>query len=276
MRTWNLILCLLLGTLINVIQAAKVDSLLVYSNSMDKKVKVMTILPDKAVKGEECPVVYLLHGCGNDGKHWLFVKPNLPEIADRDGIIFVCPDAEQSWYWDSPIDNRFRYETFVSKELISYIDRHFPTKANRNQRAVCGFSMGGHGALWLAIRHKDVFGVTGSMSGGLDIRPFPEEWNMKNMLGERDSNLDVWNNHTVINLLDRLKNGELAIIIDCGTSDFFYGVNKAVHDQLLIRKIDHDFITRPGNHNYMYWRKSIDFQILFFKNFFEREINSTN
>lgn len=59
------------------------------------------------------------------------------------------------------------------------------------------------------------------MSGGLDIRPFPDSWNMKARLGEYASNKEVWDNHTVINQLDRLKDGSLAIIIDCGADDFF-------------------------------------------------------
>ncbi len=60
------------------------------------------------------------------------------------------------------------------------------------------------------------------MSGGLDIRPFPDSWNMKARLGEYASNKEVWDNHTVINQLDRLKDGSLAIIIDCGADDFFF------------------------------------------------------
>ena len=131
--------------------------------------------------------------------------------------------------------------------------------------------MGGHGAMWNAIRNQDVFGAAGSTSGGLDIRPFPNNWGMKKYIGERDRNLDALNNHTVINLLDRLKNGDLAIIIDCGVSDFFYGVNKAVHERLLQLKIGHDFIARPGGHNDTYWNNSIDYQIKFFKKYFEKE-----
>ena len=122
-----------------------------------------------------------------------------------------------------------------------------------------------------AIRHQDVFGAVGSTSGGLDIRPFPDNWNMKAYIGNRDENLEVWNNHTVINQLDRLKNGSLAIIIDCGVGDFFLAVNKAVHERLLSQKIDHDFILRPGGHNHEYWNNSIGYQIKFFKKFFDKK-----
>ena len=253
-------------------QAAQVDTLMVRSESMNKDIKVVAVRPDKAVKGEKCPVVYLLHGYSGNAKSWIEIKPELPQIADRDGIIFVCPDGGYaSWYWDSPIIPEHRYETFVSKELINYVDENLNAIPNRSKRAITGLSMGGHGAMWLAIRHLDIFGAVGSTSGGLDIRPFPNNWSMKKYIGERDENLERWNNSTVINLLDRIKNGDLAIIIDCGVDDFFFGVNKAVHERLLQQKVGHDFIARPGAHNGAYWKNSIEYQILFFKKHFEKE-----
>ena len=254
------------------IQAAQVDTLMVRSNSMDKDIKVVAIRPDKAVKGEKCPVIYLLHGHSNNARTWMETRPDLHKIADQEGIIFICPDGGyNSWYWDSPLVKDYRYETFISDELINYVDKHFATLPDRSKRAITGFSMGGHGAMWLAIRHQDVFGAVGSSSGGLDIRPFPNTWGMKTHLGERDENFEVWNNHTVINQLDRLKDGALAIIIDCGVDDFFFGVNKAVHERLLEQKVGHDFIARPGGHGHKYWNNSIVYQIKFFKKFFEKE-----
>ena len=254
------------------LQAAQVDTLMVRSESMKKDIQIVAVRPDKAVKGEKCPVIYLLHGYSGHAKTWIQIRPDLPEIADRDGIIFVCPDGGyDSWYWDSPLLKEKRYETFISKELIAYVDQHLNAIPDRSKRAITGLSMGGHGAMWNAIRHQDVFGAAGSTSGGLDIRPFPDNWNMKTYIGNRDENLEAWNNHTVINQLDRLKNGSLAIIIDCGVDDFFLAVNKAVHERLLDQKIAHDFILRPGAHNGEYWQNSIGYQIKFFKNFFEKE-----
>ena len=252
------------------IRAAVVDTLSVHSKSMNKEIEVVTVRPDKAANGEKCPVMYLLHGHGGHAKTWILIKPDLPQIADREGIIFVCPDGKDSWYWDSPLNKDFRYETFVSQELVEYIDSRFATKADRAHRAIAGLSMGGHGGLWLSIRHKDVFGGGGSMSGGLDIRPFPDSWGMKKQLGEKASNRAVWDSHTVINQLDKIKDGDLAILIDCGTDDFFLEVNKATHEKLLQQKISHDFIVRPGAHNAAYWSNAIDYQILFFKKFFQR------
>ena len=101
------------------LQAAQVDTLMVRSESMNKDIQIVAIRPDKAVKGEKCPVIYLLHGYGGHAKTWIQIRPDLPEIAERDGIIFICPDGTRSsWYWDSPTVKESRYETFISKEMI--------------------------------------------------------------------------------------------------------------------------------------------------------------
>lgn len=247
--------------------ASKVDTIMVKSPSMNKDVQVVTVTPDK--KGNY-PVVYLLHGYTGNAKSWIALKPELRQIADKDGLIFVCPDGKNSWYWDSPKDPSSRYETFVSKELIDYIDSHYPTIANKKGRAIAGLSMGGHGAMWLSMRHKDVFGAAGSMSGGLDIRPFPNSWSMSKLLGAESQNRDIWESHTAINQIDFLDNGDLALIIDCGYKDFFFEINNDFHKKLLKYRIEHDFIARPGEHNGEYWRNAVDYQILFFKKFFNR------
>lgn len=271
MKRRNILVGLLLCLLAVSVQAARVDTVLVKSPSMNKDVKVVYVLPDKAVDGKACPVVYLLHGYSGNARSWVELKPELPQIADGKGIIFVCPDGKNSWYWDSPKNSAYRYETFVTSELVEYTDGHYTTVPDRKSRAISGLSMGGHGALWSAIRHKDVFGAVGSMSGGVDIRPFPKNWEMSKQLGEQAENKELWEAHTVVNQLDKIENGDLAIIVDCGEADFFLEVNKDLHKRLLERKIDHDFITRPGGHTGTYWSNSIDYHILFFEKFFRKK-----
>jgi len=185
-------------------------------------------------------------------------------------ILFVSPDGGyDSWYFDSPVDSSVRYETFMSKELITYIDSHYPTIPDRTHRAITGLSMGGHGALYLAIRHKDLFGAAGATSGGVDFRPFPDNWGIKKDLGNITENRNNWDANTVITAVDNLSNGDLKIIFDCGTSDFFLTVNRNLHQKLLDKKIDHDYIERPGGHNGQYWKNSIDYQVLFFWKYFQ-------
>lgn len=254
------------------IQAAQVDTISVWSNSMKKNVKNVVILPDNYTPGQQnkLPVVYLLNGHTGNHRSWIALKPQLPAIATEKQFIFVCPDGNNSWYWDSPVNPEYKYETYISEELIPYIDQHYASLADPKGRGITGLSMGGHGAMWLAIRHKDLFSVVGSSSGGVDIRPFPNNWGMKQLLGEEKDNQEIWDNHTVFTQLDSLKNGELAIIIDCGVDDFFYEVNKNVHNKLIELKIDHDFISRPGSHNAAYWVNAIDYQLLFMQKAFER------
>lgn len=252
--------------------AAGVERLSVPSASMNKEIPVLVILPDIALasEGGDCPVVYLLHGYGGNAETWLTIKPDLPQIADQKGIIFVCPDARNSWYWDSPIDPAFRYETFVASELVEYVDLHYKTVTDREGRAITGLSMGGHGALWIAFRHQETFGACGSMSGCADIRPFPKNWEISRRLGSLAENPKLWDEYTVINNLDSLRSEALAILIDCGVEDFFLDVNKELHASLLTRQIDHDFTIRPGGHNRAYWHNAIDYQILFFEKYFRR------
>lgn len=254
------------------VRAARVDTIMVKSPSMKKEVQVVYVLPDKTLgkKAEACPAVYLLHGYGGNARTWVGLKPELTKIADEKGIIFVCPDGKNSWYWDSPKNPAYRYETFVASELVEYTDEHYAAIPEKKARAIAGLSMGGHGALWLAIRHNDTFGAAGSTSGGVDIRPFPKNWEMNLQLGEYEADKALWDQHTVITQIDKIKDGDLALIIDCGEQDFFLNVNKALHERLLEKSISHDFITRPGSHNGKYWSNSIDYQILFFDKFFKR------
>lgn len=250
------------------LQAATVDTINVRSRAMQKDIQVVVIAPEKKAKPGR--TIYLLHGYSGNAKSWIGIKPDLPEIADRYNVFFVCPNGQNSWYWDSPKDPSFRYETFVSGELVDYIDTHYPTQKNREGRAVTGLSMGGHGALWLAFRHPDVFGAAGSTSGGVDIRPFPQNWEMSKQLGDYEQNKAIWDSHTVINQVERIRNDQLALIIDCGYQDFFFEVNNNFHQKLLDHKINHDYLTRPGGHNSEYWNNSIDYQILFFVKYFDR------
>ena len=110
-------------------QAARVDTIMVKSPSMNKEVQVVYVLPDKALgeEAEACPVVYLLHGYGGNARSWVGLKPELPKIADEKGIIFVCPDGKNSWYWDSPKNQAYRYETFVASELVKHTDKNYAT-----------------------------------------------------------------------------------------------------------------------------------------------------
>jgi S-formylglutathione hydrolase FrmB len=253
-------------------KSGTIDTVTIQSNTLKKETKVLVISPtNSANKKESYPVVYLLHGYGGDYKQWNDVAPQLQYQADLHKIIFVCPDGGKgSWYFDSPIDSTIRYESYITKELVPYIDLHFSTQSKASSRAITGLSMGGHGAMYLAIRHGDLFGAAGSSSGGVDFTPFPKKWDISKALGDYLLNKERWQQNTVLYQVNTLKNDQLAIIIDCGVDDFFIDVNRSLHQRLLELKINHEYTERPGGHTSTYWKENIDFQILFFKKFFSK------
>ena len=260
--------------------AGNVDTIQIQSSYLKKATKFVVIQPSN--QGQQLnqlntqaryPVVYLLNGYDGNYAQWTKTAPQLAKTADELKIIFVYPDGgKSSWYFDSPTDSSMQYESYIIKELVPYVDANFPTKANPKSRAITGLSMGGHGGLYLAIRHSDVFGAAGSTSGGFDFRPFPKSWNLPNILGEYETNQARWYDYTVMRQVELLTNKQLAIIFDCGVDDIFIKVNRALHEKLLQLKIDHDYIERSGGHNHAYWRSSIDFQMLFFHQFFQKNI----
>ena len=252
--------------------SADIQNIRIHSVSMDKEIPAVVVLPDGYSESARFPVLYLLHGYGGNQNDWINGVPDIKNYADLYNFIIVCPDGNaSSWYFDSPVDKSWQYETYIVKELTSWIDKQYRTIASREGRAITGLSMGGHGALYLAFRNSDIFGAAGSMSGGVDLRPFPLNWDIAKRLGNYAEYPENWENNTVINLVHKLTPGLLNIIIDCGVSDFFWTVNRNLHEKLLERNIPHDFISRPGGHSWEYWANSIAFQTVFFHKFFTQK-----
>lgn len=271
LKKLSLVVCWIVFCFSN-LQAATVDTVLTSSAAMQKQIKAVVVLPDAYKKGGRFPVVYLLHGFGGNYADFTKNYPVIKQCADQYKMILVCADGNvSSWYLDSPVDEKWKYETYVAGELVNWIDQHYKTIVSNRGRAITGLSMGGHGALSLAFKHSDVFGAAGSMSGGVDIRPFPNNWLIAQRLGPEAEFPERWKENSVIENIHRIKPNQLSLIVDCGTDDFFYPVNLAFHERLLSAKIPHDFIVRPGAHNSAYWANSITFQLLYFNNFFNKK-----
>ncbi len=90
-------------------------------------------------------------------------------------------------------------------------------------------------------------------------------------LGDTLSKADNWKNYSVINVVEQYPKDSVAIIIDCGTDDFFFEVNRELHAKLVKLKIPHDYIERPGKHEWAYWKNAVQYQFLFFSNYFKKE-----
>ncbi len=247
------------------------DVVQVESKAMGRPMSAILVTPEDYDQGQTpYPVVYLLHGYSGDYRNWS-EKADLPAASDRYGIIIVCPEGGyNSWYLDSPIDPTSQYESWIVSDLVVWVDTYYRTMDTRKFRAITGLSMGGHGALYLAIRHPDVFGAAGSMSGGVDLRYSTKRWEIADKLGSFEDYPERWETHSVVGMVDQIQTDSIALFIDCGVDDFFIGVNRTLHNLLLDREIPHEYIERPGGHSWGYWTHALDYHLLFFRQVFDR------
>jgi S-formylglutathione hydrolase FrmB len=258
---------------IQLAQAGYVDTARIYSPSMKKTISASVVVPDTYKNSNNpYPVVYLLHGYSGNYRDWVNLVPQLTSYVDQFKCIVVCPDGGySSWYWDSPIDENFKYETHIVSEVVPFIDSAYRTIHNRNGRAITGLSMGGHGGLYLGWRHSNIFGACGSMSGGVDINSSRSKFDIAKRIGDSSTYPTRWEDYSVKGVVKKPSEFPLKIIVDCGTEDFFYDINKALHQQLLQLKVKHEYIERPGGHTWQYWANAVPYQLLFFQRFFNQQ-----
>jgi S-formylglutathione hydrolase FrmB len=183
-----------------------------------------------------------------------------------------------------------RYEDYIVVDLVRDVDAKYRTIARREARAVAGESAGGNGAMALALRNKQVFSAVASHSGALAllyegpqpyekgkarfhsrIDPNPRKKEVEDMFG-----LDIaeWRRHDPYSLAATLKNGELAIYVDCGSEDEagFHDHALAFHDRLLELGIAHRFESVPGKHHDDFWKTRIGHSLKFHAEHFKASL----
>ncbi len=238
------------------------------SAAMSETLRATVVLPDDYARanrnGERYPVVYLLHGSGGDHTDWTS-NTHIAALADRYRVILVMPDGgHESWYIDSPFDSGSRYETFIGDEVVSYVDSHFRTIATQRARAITGLSMGGFGALRIALDRPDTFGAVGSISGAVDPRCCEDEPGIDHVFGDPGRHPSFWNRNVIVESARAFVRAHLDVTIDCGRDDAFVGSNRTLHERLVALGVPHDYAERPGGHTWDYWSNAIRYQMRFF------------
>ncbi len=240
-----------------------------------------------AATDKRYPVVYLLHGYSGNYTNWyLKMKAagrSLTALADRFGTIIVMPDGKYcSWYLDAPTGSEdhadWQWETVITKHLVPEVDRRYRTWAEPAGRGITGLSMGGHGAIYLAARNPDLFSACGSMSGVMDLTNTSRPDALVRRLGPKEENRDRWLAYSAIGQeavggrSSTERAGEpasptagrgLGLLVDCGIDDIFIEDNRVFRKQLLERGIPHDYIERPGAHNWDYWINALPYHMQF-------------
>ena len=264
-------------------QAAKVDTLAIPSTAMGKTYNAAVVLPNSYSKSKtKYPVMYLLHGAYGHFRDWLNSTPNrmtVKDLADQYDIIIVMPEGETfSFYLDSPVNKGSQFETYITKEVVQKIDQTYRTINDKKGRAITGLSMGGHGALYLATKHPDLYAAAGSMSGAVDMGTMknmgvdtPERIDklMEPVFGPQGAPQEVYAANAVLNMVDKMKANALPLIIDCGVDDFLIGPNRELHRRLVYSKVPHEYTERPGSHTWEYWENALPYHALFFSKIFK-------
>ncbi len=253
------------------------ESLKVKSAALGTEVKYNIYFPaDYDKSNRRYPVLYLLHGYSDDETGWSqFGEVNL--IADKaiesgysTSMIIVMPDAAVTWYINS-FDGKTKYEDFVVKELIPFIDATYRTRAQKRYRAVAGLSMGGYGTLIMATKHPELFAAAAPLSAAVytdeQVIAMPDgQWNgeFAMLYGTGLKGKDRLNEHFLKNsILNIVATGNVEDLkkvryyIDCGDDDFLIKGNMALHAAMIDKHIPHEFRVREGAHNWTYWRESL-------------------
>ena len=256
----------ILVLLLDIIQAGTADKVQIYSVSMGKNIPTLVVLPDHYAQSDlHFNTLLLLHGHGGNYMDWQS-HTDLRPYADQFQFIIVCPDGSRnSWYLDSPVDQDSQYETFIIDEFIPWLENEYRI----NDIAITGLSMGGHGALYLSIRHPKLFSAASSMSGGVALMHATKSWDIAQKLGPYEKFPHRWEQYSIVGIISDLETLAFPVLIDCGTDDFFIGINRELHRILLEKGIKHVYTEFPGAHTWEYWVHALDYHLFYLQHQFK-------
>jgi len=226
--------------------------------------------PDYESSQRDYPVLYLLHGGGDDQTGWVQFGEvlHITDKAIREGIatpmIIVMPDANtgRRGYFNSP-DGKWRYEDFFFEELLPFVEKTYRIKGDKRYRAVAGLSMGGGGSFMYALHHPELFSSACPLSasaGPLSIDQLKERLGRMGETYEEEGLQAYYERHNALSLIESTPAEQLKSVnwyIDCGDDDFLYEGNSLVHIALRKKEIPHEYRVRDGGHTWTYWRESL-------------------
>jgi enterochelin esterase-like enzyme len=234
---------------------------------MDRKY-ALYLPPDYEASQRSYPVLYLLHGYGDDQTGWVQFG-EVQHIADEainsghaTPMIIVMPDANTGTIgYVNDAAGTWRYEDFFFQEFMPYIEKTYRIKPDKHYRAIAGLSMGGGGSFYYALHHPELFSSACPLSAATDIRLIDSLHNFKYSKGVRETaKNEFYKNYNVLSLIDRMPEDQKKAVrwyIDCGDDDFLYEGNSLVHIAMRKKDIPHEYRVRDGVHNWVYWRTAL-------------------
>jgi S-formylglutathione hydrolase FrmB len=250
------------------VAASNIKTFSFLSEALGERRNVNILLPpDYDTATRRYPTLYLLHGYGDDHTAWSFMT-NLSHYASRHRIIVVMPDGSKSFYVNSAADPKAKFEDYIVKDLLRYVDANYRTIPLRRARAVAGLSMGGYGAAFLGLKHWKTYTAIGAFSGALGIsHEMPNTpanadaarrtKQMQAVFGAPGSPDRVARDPFV--LLGKVPPAEMPMMyIACGGQDFLLAQNRAFVELLAEKKIPYEYReVSPRIHSWDFWDDQI-------------------
>ncbi len=237
---------------------------------MDRKYAVY-LPPDYFTSERSYPVLYLLHGAGDDQTGWVQFGEVL-HIADKailsgsaTPLVIVMPDANTGTRgYVNDAKGEWRYEDFFFEEFMPFIEKTFRIKGEKRYRAIAGLSMGGEGTFIYALHHPELFSSACPLSAATGPATI-EEMNNYRLWKTGDGISDAqkkayFEKYSVLNLITNMKDDQKRAVrwyIDCGDDDFLFEGNSLVHIAMRKKEIPHEFRIRDGGHSWSYWRTAL-------------------
>jgi enterochelin esterase-like enzyme len=254
-------------------QTGKVsDNLIVPSKilKMDRKYAIY-LPPDYETSQRSYPVLYLLHGAGDDQTGWVQFGEvlRITDEAIKSGyatpMIIIMPDANTGKRgYVNDVKGEWRYEDFFFQELMPFVEKTYRIKGEKRYRAIAGLSMGGEGTFIYALHHPELFSAACPLSAATgpasveDLMKYPL-W--QGVEGVSDSDKEAYfKKYSVFSLIQNMPDDQKKAVrwyIDCGDDDFLYEGNSLVHIAMRKKEIPHEFRIRDGVHSWTYWRASL-------------------
>ena len=237
--------------------------------NMERKYAIY-LPPDYESSTRSYPVLYLLHGGGDDQTGWVQFGEvmNITDKAIAEGkatpMIIVMPDANTTRRgYSNNATGTWLYEDFFFKELMPFVEKKYRIKADKRFRAIAGLSMGGDGSFTYALHHPELFSSACPLSAGTG--PLTMDVAKTNVRRTdstaTDGQIEAFYKRQSVpelvnNVPDSLKKA-VRWYIDCGDDDFLFEGNSLVHIAMRKKEIPHEFRIRNGGHNWTYWRQAL-------------------
>jgi enterochelin esterase-like enzyme len=281
----SIALVILMSVMLSAQTGKVMDDLSMTSKILKMERKYAIYLPpDYETSQRSYPVLYLLHGSGDDQTGWvqfgevLHIADEAINLGNATPMIIVMPDANtgQRGYFNDA-KGEWRYEDFFFEEFIPFIEKQYRIKTEKRFRAISGLSMGGGGTFVYALHHPEMFSSACPLSasvGSLSLDQAKENLMQRGMTNLTDAEIETYfKRNSVLALIDSIpddKKSEVRWFIDCGDDDFLFEGNSLVHIAMRKKGIPHEFRIRDGGHTWTYWRASLPTVLAFISDAFHQ------